>query len=535
MRLPCQRLVKSADRKLLVIASGAHLQVADLGTGQILSSRPAALAPDPTGSHFGLIRLLVIHQHAATSDGPNRTVLISTGEDKMLKTWDLPTLNLLQSRELAKRATALSVSPNGKHIVIGDKSGDIYNLPFDAPDNLVFASDPDHELKDKPNESLGSQQAESSSKPVILAPIAGHVSILTSLTFIPSRPNPYLITADRDEHIRISRYPKAWSIENYLLGHQRFVGALLWVPGFGEQGGVVLSGGGEDDVFVWDPSQATCRQKISVKGLSSGLKVQPEKEAWFMKTRNNQKRQKPGLENEEAVKGDGTQTGDQLTNNLPKSAQTITLSETGKGRTIPLPAICINRMICTVSENIKDERYVVISSAGSSIVAVLSVSSLLAPTREIEGQARYYDFQLPVLDLIDTSNHELLVSVDTSANSQDPNPNPRTALKGLVIKKDKIFESQSILPALSELNANCSIEESTTNPMPTTGGLYSELLLFHKGHLEDRQDKRQARDPDQSPPMKKNRQAPMNGKAKKQEGRLLSSQRVENLLKAKTD
>lgn len=56
----------------------------------------------------------------------DKTYLISTGEDKHLHVSQLPSLELLSSRELVKRANALSVTSDGV-IVVGDKFGDVYS------------------------------------------------------------------------------------------------------------------------------------------------------------------------------------------------------------------------------------------------------------------------------------------------------------------------------------------------------------------------------------------------------------------------
>lgn len=538
MRIPCQRLTRSADKKLLVIASNAHLQVADLGNGQILSSvlSDQKSTNHTIGSHSGFIRLMAIHQQKIESTGQTRSLLISTGEDKLLNTWELPELKLLQSRALSKRATALLISPNGKNIVIGDKSGDIYNLPIEGSENLILASDPDEDPKETTPEKTPKDQP---TKPTItLAPIGGHVSILTSLTFIPIQPTPLLVSADRDEHVRLSRYPNAWSIESYLLGHQRFVGALLWVPGNSGQSGVLLSGGGDDDIYVWDVKEAKLKQKISVKGLSAGLKVQPEKEAWFIKSRKNQKRQ-PKAENGDAkvaVK-DGAQCEPPTvdTSTKPTANQTADKPSEPCTEKKPIsPEMCINNMICTSGAKADDERYVVVSSVGSSVVAVLSVSSILSPTGDNSLQVRYHDFNLPVLDMVDTSNHELLVSVDQS-HKPEQNSEPRNSLKGLVIQKDQISESQTIISGLDYLNSNCSSEESITTPIPTSSTLYPELLLFHKGPQPFDREDGENDDTNRPPPVKKNKQEPnQNGKGKKKEGRMLSNQRVGDLLQSKT-
>ncbi|SPQ18693.1 21064eb3-aa97-4643-8e48-66c5c0249ce7 [Thermothielavioides terrestris] len=61
----------------------------------------------------------------------------------------------------------------------------------------------------------------------------------------------YIITADRDEHIRVSRgMPQAHVIEGFCLGHEEFVSQLCMAPGGREE--LLISGGGDDDLFVWD-------------------------------------------------------------------------------------------------------------------------------------------------------------------------------------------------------------------------------------------------------------------------------------------
>lgn len=54
-------------------------------------------------------------------------------------------------------------------------------------------------------------------------PILGHVSMLTSLALIPAEPScglthDWIATGDRDEHIRISRFPAGHVIEKFAWG-----------------------------------------------------------------------------------------------------------------------------------------------------------------------------------------------------------------------------------------------------------------------------------------------------------------------------
>lgn len=50
-----------------------------------------------------------------------------------------------------------------------------------------------------------------------LSPIVGHVSMVTDMVL--TLDEKYVITSDRDEHIRVSRYPNGYNIESYCMGH----------------------------------------------------------------------------------------------------------------------------------------------------------------------------------------------------------------------------------------------------------------------------------------------------------------------------
>lgn len=79
--------------------------------------------------------------------------------------------------------------------------------------------------------------------------LLGHVSMLTALTLGEQEGVKYIISGDRDEHIRVSRYmPHAHVIENFCFGHDNFIGALLAPPSRPE---VLISGGGDNELFVW--------------------------------------------------------------------------------------------------------------------------------------------------------------------------------------------------------------------------------------------------------------------------------------------
>lgn len=49
--------------------------------------------------------------------------------------------------------------------------------------------------------------------------ILGHTSLLTTFTLTDDE--KYVISADRDEHIRVSWHPQGYVIERFCLGHKK--------------------------------------------------------------------------------------------------------------------------------------------------------------------------------------------------------------------------------------------------------------------------------------------------------------------------
>jgi tRNA (guanine-N(7)-)-methyltransferase subunit TRM82 len=49
--------------------------------------------------------------------------------------------------------------------------------------------------------------------------VLGHTSLLTALLLSPDE--RFVLTADRDEHIRVSWFPQGYVIERYCMGHKK--------------------------------------------------------------------------------------------------------------------------------------------------------------------------------------------------------------------------------------------------------------------------------------------------------------------------
>jgi tRNA (guanine-N(7)-)-methyltransferase subunit TRM82 len=104
--------------------------------------------------------------------------------------------------------------------------------------------------------------------------LLGHVSLLTDLAFVSlpsstssSASRHYIITADRDEHIRVSRGPpQAHIIETYCLGHLSFISKICVPPSLPE---LLISGGGDNYLLVWKWETGELLQKIPLSQDSS--------------------------------------------------------------------------------------------------------------------------------------------------------------------------------------------------------------------------------------------------------------------------
>ncbi|CAL8575352.1 tRNA (guanine-N(7)-)-methyltransferase non-catalytic subunit trm82 [Xanthoria parietina] len=204
---------------------------------------------------------------------------------------------------MPKRPCAIAFTPDHARIICGDKFGDVYALPLLCNDSRKEALSPvesddtaqERDTTKNPfvpsatlrtvhtqrnQEALRHQQNQKNQKTSKHAVdferelLFGHVSLLTDLIClsIPRKPfantqdRTYIISADRDEHIRVSRgMPQAHIIEGYCLGHTQFVSRLC-IPGWDPQ--LLISGGGDDYLLVWDWLSNRVLHKIDLRKLT---------------------------------------------------------------------------------------------------------------------------------------------------------------------------------------------------------------------------------------------------------------------------
>lgn len=219
-------------------------------------------------------------------------VVAVTGEDKSIRVFQNVSengqheLQQLNQRAMPKRPCALTITNDDSTIISADKFGDVYSLPLiptEAPAPSEPTPDPNTAPKlfvpaaneftihsERNRKALENQRRQTNQNPSKLLPefqhtlLLGHVSMLTDVTLASSHEGRrnYILTADRDEHIRISRsIPQTHVIEGFCLGHTEFVSRLC-VPSTHSE--VLISGGGDDELFVWDWLSGSLLSKVNI-------------------------------------------------------------------------------------------------------------------------------------------------------------------------------------------------------------------------------------------------------------------------------
>ncbi|KAG0057356.1 tRNA (guanine-N(7)-)-methyltransferase non-catalytic subunit trm82 [Gryganskiella cystojenkinii] len=262
--LPFSHILRHPTKDQVVLAYGEHIQVVDTKTGVIVSStadleereaggvqvEPLTNTPDVEKANKARVQQIAI--------SPDGAFLATAADDKVMKIWDTESWKCLGTRTLMRRSNALQFTKDGSHVVTADKFGDIYNMERDIPDVPEKAP---KTAEKTDGEAEGEGEGEGEDEDEGEQPILGHVSMATDLELTPD--NKYIITADRDEHIRVSQFPKGHNIETYCLGHTSFVTEIRVLPGANYQ--YLISGAGDATIRVWDFMKGKKVQTFSVR------------------------------------------------------------------------------------------------------------------------------------------------------------------------------------------------------------------------------------------------------------------------------
>ncbi|KAL2362533.1 hypothetical protein RJZ56_004579 [Blastomyces dermatitidis] len=228
-----------------------------------------------------------------TASKSGNHVVVVTAEDKCIRVFEVNTsgvLSQLSERCMPKRPCAVVLSSDESTIICGDKFGDVYSLPLfpredykPPPKKSAQLSHPAQPsasvltVHTKRNLQALEQQlklgakisTEKASPTFELKLLLGHVSMLTDVAYVDLGVDsesavcrPFIITADRDEHIRVSRGPpQSHIIQTYCLGHTAFVSRLCVLPW---SASTLVSGGGDDYILAWRWAEGKLLQKIPI-------------------------------------------------------------------------------------------------------------------------------------------------------------------------------------------------------------------------------------------------------------------------------
>ncbi|KAM0125566.1 hypothetical protein ACHAP3_009681 [Botrytis cinerea] len=220
-------------------------------------------------------------QHVIAVTGEDKTIRVLAWEDTVGKE-----LKQISDRTMPKRPCALATTDDCSTIISADKFGDVYSLPLIPSPSVPSAKEDVSTEKQAPKKfqpsasaltvhsvrnlkALEAQKKQTNKVSEKTGPdfehklLLGHVSMLTDILAASVSGRHYILTADRDEHIRVSRgIPQSHVIEGFCLGHIEYVSRLC-IPSTRPE--TLISGGGDDDLHVWSWLNESLLSKVNLK------------------------------------------------------------------------------------------------------------------------------------------------------------------------------------------------------------------------------------------------------------------------------
>ncbi|XP_062391474.1 tRNA (guanine-N(7)-)-methyltransferase non-catalytic subunit wdr4 isoform X2 [Sardina pilchardus] len=168
---------------------------------------------------------------AVAASPSGRLLALTDDRKRLLLLATQPTWHLQSCRWVTRRCTALVFSADEECVWVADKSGDVYS----------FSTSHTH------THTPGHLQL-------------GHLSMLLAL--VVTADDRYVITADRDEKIRVSHKSAPHNIQAFCLAHTEFVSALFVPPRYPDR---LLSGSGDGTVKLWDYATGQRLQSLDLR------------------------------------------------------------------------------------------------------------------------------------------------------------------------------------------------------------------------------------------------------------------------------
>lgn len=216
--------VKAAEEKLkeqskTVTEEAENVEEPSKKKQKIYQTGPKFSIPGPGAPPiYNYIRALVLSRDekflVGTTDSDKAAVIFEIDFSKS------NCLRLIKRQIFPKRPCSISIDED-LNIIVADKFGDVYTIKIDE-EAAVDEKD--------------------------LVPILGHVSMLSDVLIAKHEGRKFILSGDRDEHIRVTNFPKAYVIKNWLFGHHEFISTML-IPEFDSS--LLISGGGDDYLCIW--------------------------------------------------------------------------------------------------------------------------------------------------------------------------------------------------------------------------------------------------------------------------------------------
>jgi tRNA (guanine-N(7)-)-methyltransferase subunit TRM82 len=151
----------------------------------------------------------------ACSLSPDEDVCCVADSHKRLLMYETSSWSLIRQVSTERKVSLITFDSSGRRVLVADRTGDVY---------LIDCSDENAE----PRVSL----------------LMGHLSIILSLVI--TYDDRFIVTADRDEKIRVSRFPNSYNIQSYCLGHREFVSTVVIM-----KNDTLISGSGDGTIRMW--------------------------------------------------------------------------------------------------------------------------------------------------------------------------------------------------------------------------------------------------------------------------------------------
>ncbi|KAJ3507396.1 hypothetical protein NLJ89_g6329 [Agrocybe chaxingu] len=445
-----------------VVTAGPHIQVLGNSSGEIFFS--TATLPE---------ELLA----AVVKSGPIRCAavdrefeyLLTSGEDKILKVWEVDGLRLLSGRELPKKPTAVAFTADAQTILVSDKFGDVFSYPF------TYAYVPTPAAKQKQGrDALASHENPSGGQLVL-----GHASPLNA--FILTQDEKYIVTADRDEHIRVSWYPKGYNIERYCLGHLKFVTAIH-IPTSDPTS--LVSGGGDTVIKIWDWMTGKTKHELRIwetvepfvavkslkrkRGWGDGEDGDEAQEGSRRKSRGKREKGKAKEQEKE----------DQEEDEAEKEGTGTPARETESTEEVKPEKVLVIRKISSLDAD--GGTFILFSAVGTKALFCFPFKKDVAPT-----DVRHFDFGRPVLDFYVVGDGSIFVSLDGEWRNPEAEAEvgslPSPMVKILRVSSGNLSEDLESKKALVNSLNSRSLLPATPDDLKKLD-LYGDLTSMPKYH-----------------------------------------------------